>query len=123
MLLWGIFKTMKSNIYKLVIAWLLLLLWLSLTNPTHLSVFAIFIVFSLIYAVLYAIVNVVCLLLFAPSQASVKRAKSIATIAATLGVITAALQSIGQLSAKDIIVASAVVILGYFYLRRTRTKE
>ena len=123
MLLWGIFKTMKSNIYKLIAAWVLLLGWLSFTNPTHLSVFAIFIVFSLVYVALYNSVNVLCLLLFIPSKGSMKRAKSVATVAATLGVITAALQSIGQLSGKDIIVASAVVILGYFYLRRTQAKR
>lgn len=114
---------MKSNIYKLIAAWILLLSWLSLTNPTHLSVFAIFIVFTLIYAALYNSVNVLCLLFFVPSKGSIRRAKSVATVAATLGVITAALQSIGQLSGKDIIVASAVVVLGYFYLRRTRAKE
>jgi hypothetical protein len=45
--------------------------------------------------------------------------RRVAASGASIGVITAALQSLGQLTLRDVIVAAALIAVGYFYIGRT----
>ena len=56
------------------------------------------------------------------SKQSNARIKRIAVAGSSITVITIALQSLGQLTVRDILVATALITVGYFYIGRAVIK-
>lgn len=98
---------------------------MSLSNPVDLPTLALIVPFILLYA---AIFHTVAWLLgnrrgeyFSTSDTSSQR--RVPTIVTTTVVVLLALQSIGQLTPRDVIAVFLVVALGYFYLYRNGVRQ
>ena len=98
------------------VSWTLLALMMLLTSPVHMPVSLLIIPFAILFIALYATLG---LLLSKYSKQPSQRVRRLSTAIAAIIVIAAALQSLGQLTARDVIVALALILIGYFYIGRT----
>jgi hypothetical protein len=101
---------------RIIASWAVLLLFVLLTDPSHVPVPLLVIPFILLFVALYFSL---CAVLTKYTSLQITRMRRVAASGASIGVITAALQSLGQLTLRDVIVAAALIAVGYFYIGRT----
>jgi hypothetical protein len=92
----------------------LALLFIS-TEPTKVPSLVLVIPFLLIFIILLALFA----LLFQKRGMSVRRSWRIAALCAGIPLVLLVLQSIGQLTARDLLTMAALFSLSYFYVSRT----
>lgn len=117
-------KYLQNRATRLLFLTLVLnVLFFSTTNPAKVAPLWLIVGFILAIATLYWFFRGVILLVGLYSKAICKQEKQLAkglTVAATL---VLALQSMGQLTVRDLLVLLPLVVLGYFYLRYGRRSE
>jgi hypothetical protein len=97
---------------------LTLILFVS-TDPGSIPPFLLIIPFVLLAISAYLGIS----LLLSMRDMPQKRRQSIAIIATGLPILLLVLQSIGQLTVRDVITTSAVFLLSYFYISRTVSSD
>ncbi|MFZ1249759.1 MAG: hypothetical protein WAQ24_05580 [Candidatus Saccharimonadales bacterium] len=105
---------------KATFFWMALILWMSFTHPMNMPVYILVIPFIVLgFAVYYA-----CLLAVAlydqGDRTKTKRGKAISITIACLVAICAAMQSIGELTPRDLTVTVLLILVGYFYATRNK---
>ena|SRR5688572_21747520 len=105
---------MKKKLLFAVAAALVLILVFTATNPASAPAFLLIVPFAAIFTLLFA----AALYIFERRGWSKARSFRGAVIAAGVPVILMVLQSIGQLTARDILTIGAIFIILYFYLSR-----
>lgn len=110
---------------KPLVFWGLLLLLMTLTRPSQLPVLFLIVPYALLWGALFYTITMVLERVMVPpgSRTRSARIRHIAVIIATGGLCFVALQSIGQLTPRDVIVVSLLIIIGYFYFNRNRKSE
>ena len=105
---------------KPLVFWGLLLLLMTLTRPSQLPVLFLIVPYALLWgALFYTTTMILERMMAAPGKvARSTRIRHIAVINATGGLCFVALQSIGQLTPRDVIVVSLLIVIGYFYFNR-----
>ncbi len=114
-------KTTSTSTKPLVF-WVLLLLIMTLTRPAQLPVVFLVVPYALLWGALYYTATLLLdrILLSPDNVARLRRVRHLSMIIATGGLCFIALQSIGQLTPRDVIVVSLLIVIGYFYLNRNR---
>ncbi len=108
-------KTENNTSIKAVVAWLLLALLLVGTDPTKLPM--VFLIAPFI--VLYVAVSSTLRAIFQRNTAS-KVEQWLPTVVAICSVVIVSLQSIGQLTVRDVIAVLLLVVVGYFFIHRNK---
>lgn len=102
-----------------ILSWLFLLIFLVSTNPAKLPVSFVVVPFVLLGSGLWFGWSVICSRLFKNTQKGLARVfRQIGHIVAVSITFCLALQSIGQLSIRDIVAVVLTCSLGYFYVHR-----
>ncbi len=113
--------------YKIAGLLLVLCLFLTLTDPKHLPSVLLIIPFVLLLLILYQAAITIFKLANDSGNSlggkpSVVRPRLVAGLAAVFPVLLLLLQSIGQLSLRDVITVGAIVMLAYFYMGKFSTR-
>jgi hypothetical protein len=113
---------MKRRIVQTIATWLLLLAFTSLLRPDKLPVVLLIVPFVLLFAALYSSWNLLFALKdrFYSKTGVVAPRKRLGIAICTCAVLLLVLQSLGQLTFKDVVTLSAIVVLGYMYIARAR---
>ncbi len=101
--------------------WAILALFMALTTPGKLPVVMLIVPFILLYIALYSTWNLIGVLknrFFASKPSSARKPRGMAL--SLSAVLLLVLQSLGQLTLRDVITLLAIVTLGYLYLARSR---
>ena len=98
-------------------AWMLLLAFLVLTEPVRLPVVALIVPFVLLFAALFGVWASAQQIRLHYSARGRPHSRLGAVICASV-VLLLALQSLGQLSLRDVLTVLAIVAVGYFYSAR-----
>jgi len=107
---------------KAVVSWTILVVFISISQPAKLPVWGLIIPFILLY---FAVRYSVRLIFEHKAQTNVRMRAAqrwLPVVIAVCAVVVLALQSIGQLSMRDVIAVVLVVLLGYFYVHRNASK-
>lgn len=118
---------MKSRILslaKIAVPWAATLILLLLSNPTRLPSAVLILPFILLFVSIYMTVKEVLHLLRGGEQNKVvgmraHRPRLIAGLIACFPVLLLVLQSIGQLTAWDVLTVVALFVITYFYITRS----
>jgi uncharacterized membrane protein len=108
--------TTKRQKTKVIFSWGALLALILLTNPTRLPVPFLVLPFAILFIALYLSLS---LLLQKYSRLHPTRIKRTAAVSSSIVIVAFALQSLGQLTIRDVVVAVALIGIGYFYIGRT----
>lgn len=106
----------KHRRTHLVLLWTICIIFLLITNPTKLPVIMLIIPFGLLAAAVYASCKAI---LIKYSRDTGNRIRNLSIAGTSIIIIGLALQSLGQLTVRDVIVAGLAVAVGYFYINRT----
>lgn len=108
------------SLTKPLIFWVLLLLFMNLTRPSQLPVLFLVVPYALLWSAFFYTITMIFELIMATTDrvAHPVRIRHIAVVIATGGLCFVALQSIGQLTLRDVIVVSLLIVIGYFYFNR-----
>ena len=118
------YKNMKQRIFrvaKILLPWLIILLLLLLSSPSRLPSAVLIVPFLLLFIAIYVTVKEVMHLLRGGEQNKIvgmraSRPRLIAGLVAGFPVLLLVLQSIGQLTAWDVLTVVALFIVAYFYI-------
>ncbi len=102
----------------LVLVWVSLLLWLSLTDPRKLPIVLLMVPFVLLFAAIFLTVSLV-ISRFIPKVSSVKR-RTVASSVAGLPCFLLVLSSVNQLTWRDVALIAFLSIFLLFYASRAR---
>lgn len=108
---------------KAALSWLALTVFVSISQPAGLPVWGLIIPFVLLY---FALRNTVALVLERPGRTDTPERRferRLPEAAAMSLILVLALQSIGQLTVRDVLAVISVVMLGYFYIHRNGSKQ
>lgn len=113
---------LKQQFVRTAFAWGALLAFMALFRPSSMPVVGLIIPFVLLYAALYSTWGLFGLLRarYLLRQAERKPHRQLGAALCASGVLLVVLQSLGQLTAKDVVTVLAIVALGYLYLTRSR---
>jgi phosphatidylglycerophosphate synthase len=108
---------------KAAVSWIILAMFMGITQPAKVPVWGLIIPFVILYfAVRYtlkaALENVTH-----TNPRNLRLEKWLPLLVSVSTVVILALQSIGQLSLRDVTAVILVVALGYFYVHRNGSKE
>ena len=113
---------MKQEVLKTLGAWTALLSFLVLLRPDKLPVVALIVPFVLLYVALYSLWNLLGrtrVRYF--GQAGLPKPRSgLGRVLCMSAVLLLVLQSLGQLTLRDIVTVVAIISLGYLYLTRSK---
>lgn len=98
-------------------AWAALVLFLMLTNPSKLPVSFVVVPYLLFLAALWLSWSAFCNQIFAHLDKG-RTTRKFGHVVAVAAMVCMALQSIGQLSIRDMTVVVLVCLLGFFYVHR-----
>ena len=110
---------LKQQILRTFAAWGALLLFMILFEPTKLPVVVLIVPFILLFSALYTLWNLVNMLrmrFFTKQTWQPSRRLGLSLCLST--VLLLVLQSLGQLTFRDVITVLAIVVLGYVYMAR-----
>ena len=110
-------KLSRQLIYTMA-SWLILGMFLIFTQPDKLPVVFLIAPFLLIFAALYSLW--VILRRFGMRYTRRERHRHLGVAVCTSVVLLLVLQSLGQLTLRDVMTVAAIVIIGYTYLGRIR---
>lgn len=111
---------MRQRIVHTVTAWAVLLLFMALFQPQHLPVEGLIIPFLLLFGALYSLWNLMAALRVRYGQHTTLSHKHLGAVLCVGIVLLLVLQSLGQLTLRDIITLIAAASLGYLYLARSQ---
>jgi hypothetical protein len=116
---------LKQQTYKMVSAWLALALFMGFTQPSNLPVVGLILPFALLYMGLYHTWRLLSglrlrYILAAPERTPGRR---VAVVVCLSAVLLAVLESLGQLTVRDVSTIGAIFILGYLYIARSRVSS
>ena len=114
---------MHNTSTKAVTSWIALVVFISISQPAKLPAWGLIIPFILLY---FAIRYTVGLAVETKGQTNLRThavVRWLPVIVALSVVVILALQSIGQLSTRDVIAVIMVVMLGYFYVHRNGSNQ
>jgi len=114
---------LKRQMTRMIAAWGVLALFMVLLEPNKLPVVVLIVPFILLFMALYSLWNLVSLLrgrYLANKGATAKPHKHLGLAVCLSGTLLLVLQSLGQLTLRDVVTVVAIVILGYIYLARSR---
>jgi hypothetical protein len=117
---------LKQQTYKMVSAWLVLALFMGVTQPSNLPVVGLILPFALLYMGLYHTWRLLSglrlryILAAAPERTPGRR---VAVVVCLSAVLLAVLESLGQLTVRDVSTIGAIFILGYLYVARSRASS
>ncbi len=112
----------RQKILRAIAAWAVLLLFMAFLQPQRLPVVVLIVPFVLLFAAFFALWDLVAAL-------QIKYVSRMATgslhrrLGATISmsvVLLLVLQSLGQLTMRDVVTLLAAVLIGYLYLARNR---
>lgn len=113
---------LKRRTIRTLATWALLAVFMSACRPDNLPVVILIVPFVLLFAALYASWNLLSAVrdrFYYKTGTFVPRRRLGIAISLSL-VLLLVLQSLGQLTMKDVVTLAAIVILGYMYLARNR---
>lgn len=116
---------MKQKILHTLRAWAILIAFMFLFRPEKLPVVVLIVPFVLLFVALYCSWNLFLMIqyrFYRKSETFVPKRRLGVAICISL-VLLLVLQSLGQLTMKDVVTLVAIVILGYMYLARTRVGD
>ena len=95
------------------------------TNPGRLPVAVFILVFGLLYVASFLLIDISCLMLdrLQLMDFSAKRISRVAALVAILPVFLLVLQSIGQLTFRDVLLIMSLFVLLYAYFNRVAAKN
>jgi hypothetical protein len=116
----------NKNVVKLISTYVLAILFLTLTNPKRLPSVVLVVSFMLIFlALYYSVMAILDLSRDRDRQTivglQVLRPRIVACLIAGFPILLLVLQSIGQLTARDVITAGAILVIAYFYVAKFST--
>jgi len=109
---------LKRHATYMVLSWSLLGAFLLLSNPNELPVVVLIVPFLLLFVALYSVWNIVRELGAHYSMQSKPR-RHLGLAVCISAVLLLVLQSLGQLTLRDVVTVAAIVIVGFLYLGRT----
>ncbi|HEY4161026.1 MAG TPA: hypothetical protein VGM08_03105 [Candidatus Saccharimonadales bacterium] len=109
---------LSRQVKVLIGSWLLLAAFLALSRPGGLPVVVLILPFVLLFAALYGSWNFLLQLKIRYSARGRPHPRLGAAVCVSI-VLLLVLQSIGQLSLRDVVIVAALVALGYIYTGRT----
>jgi hypothetical protein len=113
----------KQQIIRTVIIWLLLLVFMTVFDPNKLPVLLLIVPFILLFAALYSTWNTIAAIrgeYARGSGAQPRPRKRLGCILSASAVLLLILESLGQLTIRDVVTIGAILILGYIYVLRSR---
>jgi hypothetical protein len=110
----------KSSVRWLLITGVLDALFFSLTDPARVAPLWLIVGFILAVATMYWFFRAAMLLLGVYSKAVRKQARQLARVLTLAAALLIALQSMGQLSLRDVLVLAPLLIIAYTYIRYNR---
>ena len=115
-------KYMQSTKLKAIISWVALGVFVSITRPASLPIWGLIIPFVMLYFALSYTLRVIVEYSTHASQRLRKIERWLPIIVSLSVVMVLALQSIGQLSLRDVFAVVLLVLIGYFYVNRNGSK-
>lgn len=113
---------MKRTILKVATAWGLLFLYLVVTQPERLPLVGLIVPYILLFIALYSTGTLLASLRERYKNSSSEprgRPQRLSMVVSLIIVLLLTLQSIGQLSVRDVITTLAIFALGYLYFARS----
>lgn len=101
------------------ISWIGFVLLLFVTSPSQLPITGLILPFIFLSSAIYF---TLCLILQKYTKLTEKKLKRFAVLGSVAIILTIALQSLGQLTVRDVIVACVIIALAYFYITRVSGK-
>lgn len=114
---------MSSTSTKAVVLWISFALFLNLTRPTSLPVWGLIIPFILLYFALWYTMRAIIERVTTDKIRSGGLSSWMPRVVAVSLTVIIILQSIGQLTLRDVVALTLLAMLGVFYVRRTRLKQ
>lgn len=109
---------MQTTSTKALLSWIALVVLISISQPAKMPVFGLIIPFVLLYFALRYTVKLVLDSSRLSNSRTLMVRKWLPDVTAMSAVAVLALQSIGQLTARDVVAVVLLVMLGYFYVHR-----
>jgi len=117
----------KKELLRTGIWWGLLLAFFLITNPVNLPVYILFVPFIMLGFATYELVGLLVALYSHGrtriTDASAKKQKAAAVAVSILTVIIAGLESLGELTIRDVVVVVLLALGAYFYFVRSYVQE
>lgn len=113
---------MQTTKVKAIVYWIALGFFMSVTRPANLPIWGLIIPFVVLYFALSYTLRTVIEYSTQVSPHVRKLEKWLPAIASLSVVMILALQSIGQLSLRDVFAVVLLVLVGYFYVNRNGSK-
>jgi len=113
---------LKQQLIKTTVTWVVLLGFMMLFQPDKLPVVGLIVPFVLLFAALYGswlLIGMIRSRYFAKEHER-RPHKQLGMAVSASAVLLLVLQSLGQLTARDVVTVIATVVLGYLYLARSR---
>jgi phosphoglycerol transferase MdoB-like AlkP superfamily enzyme len=113
---------LKQQTYKTVAAWMLLALFMATTRPSALPVVGLIVPFVLLYGALYCSWRLVGELRarYRLTVAEPTAGRRFGVVVCLSIVLMTILQSLGQLTVRDVATIGAIFVIGYLYIARNR---
>ncbi len=114
--------SMKQKLIQTSIIWGLLGVYMMVSSPDKVPVLALIVPFVVLFFALYSTWQLISTLIAAYILTAKvpKRHSKVGAVFAGALVMLLVLQSLGQLTIRDVLTLAAIVVLGYLYLHRTR---
>ena len=110
---------LKQHIIRTGVAWGALLLFMALFQPSKLPVVVLILPFLLLFSAFYSLWNLLNLLRIRYfSKQTWQPSRRLGLTVCLSGVLLIVLQSLGQLTLRDVVTVLAIVVLGYGYVAR-----
>jgi len=112
----------RQRLLRVAAAWVALLLFMALLKPQSLPVIVLIIPFVLLFAALFTLWDLVLVLWvrYVAHNATGNLHRHLGVMISMGVVLVLVLQSLGQLTLRDVITLMAVMTLGYIYAARNR---
>jgi hypothetical protein len=122
--IYTIYMDTKQRIIRTSVAWAALLLFMTLSHPQHLPVFLLIVPFVLLFWALISLWGLVVpflrRLVGKRGYSGSRRLRF--TVCGSL-VLLIILQSLGQLTVRDVGTIAAIAVIGYLYIGRSRSTD
>jgi len=117
-----LYMHMRKKITRVVGTWAVLLLFMGLSQPQNLPVIGLIVPFVLLFAAFFAVWDLAMVLRirFLLRTETGNAHRQLGFVVCMSGVLLLILQSLGQLTVRDVITLAAIILLGYVYLARNR---
>lgn len=108
----------KKTILHALLSWTGLALFLLVTKPTSMPLIFLIIPFCLLYAAIFLTTKVIIAYNTRSRPLRSPLVGHLPLVIASMAVLVIALQSVGQLSIRDVVALGLLILVGYFYVHR-----